>query len=175
MSRSYPALGRYYPEDLEFRGVHVCNDPHIPCKTRNTSRTPGKSECISIQRSQDAIYQPYEWRILGKQKQVTDQNRTYNCWLKWRGIGFLLLLLLLLFSHVIPTPLSLFRHASTSKGSVRERSAEFFPPPWCLLFCPQPSTLQFRLLSGKKMNMHRGNSRVPMNSCPHRVFQVSGP
>ena len=77
MSRSYPALGRYYPEDPETRGVHVCNGPHIPCKTRNVNQTPGKSECISIQRSQDAIFRPYEWHILRKTEQVTDQKDIY--------------------------------------------------------------------------------------------------
>ena len=75
MSRSYPALERYYPEDPETRGVHACNGPHIPCKNRNVNQILDKSECMSIQKSQDAIYRPYEWHILRKHRpsKVTDQ------------------------------------------------------------------------------------------------------
>ena len=74
MSRSYPALERYYPEDPESPGVHACNGPHIPCKSRNVNQILGMSECMSIQRSQDAIYRPYEWHILKK----SEGSKTYR-------------------------------------------------------------------------------------------------
>lgn len=71
MCHSCPARGRCYPADPKSRVAHVCNDPHIPCKIRNASRTHGKSEYSPTQRTQDAIYQPCEWRTLEKQKSDT--------------------------------------------------------------------------------------------------------
>ena len=101
MSRSYPALERYYPEDPESRGVHACNGPHIPCKSRNVNQTLGKSECMSIQKSLDAIYRPYEWHIL--RKKTSDRSKLSVETTRWRG----LLLFLYLFSRLVPATLPL--------------------------------------------------------------------
>ena len=63
-SHSCPAQGGYRPVNPESPSSHARSDPPCPCRTHKKTRNRGRSECMTTQRNQDAIYQPYEWRNL---------------------------------------------------------------------------------------------------------------
>ena len=97
-SHSCHAQGGYRSVNPESRGVHAWSDPHSPCRTHNKTRNRGRWECMTTQRNQDAIYQPYEWRNLWEYNpnehallqscRCTTQTDWLPCSVLWRLSSF---------------------------------------------------------------------------------------